>query len=52
MVLPLGATPDFGRFYGSRGSTWIVMEAALAKNLPRRSRDTTGSPTDGFQIFL
>jgi hypothetical protein len=29
--------PDFGRFYGSRGS--YIVEAALAKNLPHRSRE-------------
>ena len=32
-----GCIPDFGRFYGSRGSH--VVEAALAKNLPHRSRE-------------
>jgi hypothetical protein len=29
--------PDFGRFYGSRGA--VVVDAALAKNLPHRSRE-------------
>ena len=35
--LPLGCIPDFGRFYGSRGGH--CEEAALAKNLPHRSRE-------------
>jgi hypothetical protein len=37
VVLPLGCIPDFGRFYGSRGG--YCEEAALAKNLPHRSRE-------------
>ena len=37
VVAPCGRIPDFGRFYGSRGSH--VEEAALAKNLPHRSRE-------------
>jgi len=36
VVWPLRGTPDFGRFYGSRGGE--VGGAALAKNLPQRSR--------------
>jgi hypothetical protein len=36
MGLP-GRTPDFGRFYGSRGA--VLGDAALAKNLPHRSRE-------------
>jgi hypothetical protein len=35
--LRLFDTPDFGRFYGSRGT--VVGVAALAKNLPHRSRE-------------
>jgi hypothetical protein len=37
--------PDFGRFYGSRGTVLVV--AALAKNLPNRSRENEFT-TDGF----
>jgi hypothetical protein len=37
VVLPLGGIPDFGRFYGSRGP--FIGVAALAKNLPHRSRE-------------
>ena len=37
VVSTSGRIPDFGRFYGSRGSH--VVEAALAKNLPHRSRE-------------
>ena len=36
MRRPAG-TPDIGRFYGSRGGH--IVEAALAKNLPHRSRE-------------
>jgi len=36
-VCAVRATPDFGRFYGSRGS--YIGDAALAKNLPHRSRE-------------
>ena len=31
------STPDFGRFYGSRVT--VAVDAALAKNLPHRSRE-------------
>ena len=37
VVWPLGGIPDFGWFIGSRGSCKV--EAALAKNLPHRSRE-------------
>jgi hypothetical protein len=33
----LSATPDFGRFYGSRAT--CLSKVALAKNLPHRSRE-------------
>jgi hypothetical protein len=39
------STPDFGRFYGSRGT--VLVDAALAKNLPHRSRENEFT-TDGF----
>src|SRR5258707_6251206 len=45
-VWPLGGIPDFGRFYGSRGGNGGG--AALAKNLPHRSRENEF--TDGRGI--
>ena len=49
-VRPAALTPDIGRFYASHGCFHIEMEAVLAKNLPRRSRSSTGSHTDGLGI--
>ena len=37
VVWALGGIPDFGRFIGSRGA--LIVSAALAKNLPHRSRE-------------
>ena len=47
VVCLLRCIPDFGRFYGSRGSH--IVEAALAKNLPHRSRENEF--TDGRVNF-
>jgi hypothetical protein len=55
VVLTCGRIPDFGRFYGSRGSH--VVEAALAKNLPHRSRENefsagrVGRVKDGIVLY-
>ena len=37
VVWLLFSIPDFGRFIGSHGA--VVVDAVLAKNLPRRSRE-------------
>ncbi len=44
VVGPVWFTPDFGRFCRSRGYGLPRPQAALAQNLPRRSRDRRVHP--------
>jgi hypothetical protein len=49
LLLPR-SMPDFGRFYGSRGA--VVVDAALAKNLPHRSRENEFTAGRGWDFAV
>jgi hypothetical protein len=51
-VFPFGFTPDFGRFYGSRGSSYLLRMPRSPKTSLVAHAPPTGSPTDGLLIFL
>jgi hypothetical protein len=48
-VLVFACTPDFGRFYGSRGGIKFVWMPRSPKTSLVAHAPTTGSPTDGLR---